>query len=65
MKEVTIIFNSGAKVSFKANEFGGSKNGFGELVSVDWNCDGLSEYPLRINIDHIDAIMVKEMEGTE
>jgi len=65
MKNVTILFKSGASISFKANEFDGTKNGFGQLITLNWDCKGLNKYPARINIDNVDAIMVEEVEVDE
>lgn len=63
MKKVSIIFKSGATVTFDTREFSIKKNGFGELMSVEWDSKGLSEYPLRINLENIDAILVKRIGG--
>lgn len=65
MKSVSITFKSGAKVTFKTREFTVAKNSFGELTEVKWDSKGLSEYPLRINLDNIDAILIKETEDEQ
>lgn len=62
MKIVSITFKSGAKVTFETRDFSVTKS-HGGLKKVRWDSKGLSEYPLRINLDNIDAILIKEKEA--
>ncbi|MCC2378565.1 hypothetical protein LKM00_14015 [Bacillus wiedmannii] len=61
MKEVTLVFKSGAKASFTANEFKTLKSGFGAIAQVEWDTEGLNEHLLHLSNCNVDAIFVKEI----
>ncbi|MEH7462751.1 hypothetical protein V7166_11920 [Bacillus thuringiensis] len=61
MKEVTFLFKSGATLEFVANSFNVLRNGFGEVLSVEWDCEGLEYFPAHVNTESVDAILVKEL----
>ncbi|MEN1934994.1 hypothetical protein AAIE21_05125 [Paenibacillus sp. 102] len=65
MKEVTVIFKSGATASFTANEFKTFKNGFGAMSQVEWNTEGLNKHLLHLNDCNVDAIFVEYPEEKE
>ncbi|TKI22580.1 hypothetical protein FC683_26690 [Bacillus cereus] len=61
MKEVTLVFKSGAKVSFTANEFKTIKNGFGAIAEVKWDTEGLNKHLHHLNDCNVDAIFVEDI----
>jgi len=63
MHEVTIIFKSGAKTRFWANTVNVQRNGFG-ITNLAWDCEDHDLYPLHLNVDNIDAIMINDKEET-
>lgn len=64
MKEVTLIFKSGAKVSFTAAQFKTFNNSFGALSKIEW--EGITgKVPLHIGMSNIDAIFVEEIAEKE
>lgn len=64
MKEVTLIFKSGAKVSFMAAQFKTFNNSFGALSKIEW--EGITgKVPLHIGMSNIDAIFVEEIAEKE
>lgn len=65
MKEVTLIFKSGAKVSFTAAQFKTFNNSFGSLSTIEWE-GATGKVPLHIGVSSIDAIFVEDIpeEGT-
>ncbi|MEX0415298.1 hypothetical protein [Bacillus sp. C30] len=60
MKEVTLVFKSGATASFTANEFKTFKNGFGALAKIEWNTTGLNKHLLHLSNCNVDAIFVED-----
>ncbi|MBG9838391.1 MULTISPECIES: YqaI family protein [Bacillus cereus group] len=64
MKEVTLVFKSGAKVSFTAAQFKTFNNSFGALSKIEW--EGITgKVPLHIGMSNIDAIFVEEIAEKE
>ncbi|OBZ60064.1 hypothetical protein BAQ45_11395 [Bacillus pacificus] len=64
MKEVTLVFKSGAKVSFTAAQFKTFNNSFGALSKIEW--EGITgKVPLHIGMSNIDAIFVEEIAEEE
>ncbi len=64
MKEVTVIFKSGAKASFTVEEFATFKNGFGALTKIEYT--GANEkVPFHIGLSNIDAIFVEDIPEEE
>ncbi|MEK4501793.1 hypothetical protein [Bacillus sp. FSL R12-0069] len=43
MKEVTVVFKSGAKASFTVEQFKTFRNDFVTIGKVVWNTDGISK----------------------
>ncbi|WP_263701488.1 YqaI family protein [Bacillus thuringiensis] len=64
MKEVTLVFKSGAKVSFTAAQFKTFKNNFGFLSTIEWE-GATGKVPLHIGVSSIDAIFVEEIAEKE
>lgn len=64
MKEVTLVFKSGAKVSFTAAQFKTFKNNFGFLSTIEWE-GATGKVPLHIGVSSIDAIFVEDIGGKE
>ncbi|PEK39307.1 hypothetical protein CN586_28950 [Bacillus toyonensis] len=64
MKEITLIFKSGAKASFTAAQFKTFKNNFGFLSTIEW-AGATGKVPLHIGVSSIDAIFVKDINGKE
>lgn len=64
MKEVTLVFKSGAKVSFIAAQFKTFKNNFGFLSTIEWE-GATGKIPLHIGVSSIDAIFVEEIAEKE
>lgn len=62
MKEVMVLFKSGAKIYFNVNDLNITRNGFGELIELEWNCQDLKTMPLWLNIANIDAIITTDLE---
>ncbi|PEJ78808.1 YqaI family protein [Bacillus wiedmannii] len=55
MKEVTLIFKSGATASFTVEQFKTFKNNFGSLSKIEY--EGAAEkVPFHISVSNIDAI---------
>ena len=64
MKEVTLVFKSGAKVSFTAEQFKTFNNSFGALSKIEW--EGITgKVPLHIGMSNIDAIFVEDITEEE
>ncbi|EOW9529858.1 hypothetical protein ACO11K_003622 [Bacillus cytotoxicus] len=64
MKEVTVIFKSGATASFTVEEFATFKNGFGALTKIEYT--GANEkVPFHIGLSNIDAIFVEDIAEKE
>ncbi|KIP25388.1 YqaI family protein [Bacillus thuringiensis] len=64
MKEVTVIFKSGATASFTVEEFATFKNGFGALTKIEYT--GANEkVPFHIGLSNIDAIFVEDHDEKE
>lgn len=64
MKEVTLVFKSGAKASFTVEQFKTFKNNFGALSEIDW--DGATgKVPFYIEASNIDAIFVEDIVEEE
>ncbi|PTC15409.1 YqaI family protein [Bacillus wiedmannii] len=66
MKEVTLVFKSGAKANFTADQFKTIINGFGSIEKIEWDTKGLSKQLVHLNKHNIDAIFVEDIpeEGT-
>lgn len=64
MKEVTLVFKSGAKVSFTAAQFSTFKNSFGFLSTIEWE-GAIGRVPVHIGVSSIDAIFVEDIAGKE
>ncbi|PGW44790.1 YqaI family protein [Bacillus thuringiensis] len=64
MKEVTLVFKSGAKVSFTAEQFKTFKNNFGFLSTIEWE-GATGKVPLHIGVSSIDAIFVEDIAEKE
>ncbi|MEB9828420.1 hypothetical protein P4K68_27895 [Bacillus cereus] len=64
MKEVTVIFKSGATVSFTAKEFATFKNGFGSLTKIEY-AGANGKIPFHIGLSNIDAIFVEDIAKKE
>ncbi|MGG5805307.1 YqaI family protein [Bacillus mycoides] len=64
MKEVTLFFKSGAKVSFTAAQFKTFKNNFGFLTTIEWE-GATGKVPLHISASSIDAIFVEDIAEKE
>ncbi|MBE5089577.1 hypothetical protein IGI03_16245 [Bacillus thuringiensis] len=64
MKEVTVIFKSGATVSFTAKEFATFKNGFGSLTKIEY-AGANEKIPFHIGLSNIDAIFVEDIAEEE
>ncbi|HDR7704599.1 TPA: hypothetical protein QCX91_002184 [Bacillus thuringiensis] len=65
MKEVTLVFKSGAKVSFTAAQFKTIINGFGSLTKIELDTKGLSKQLVHLNKHNIDAIFVEDIAEKE
>ncbi|MGE7881664.1 hypothetical protein [Bacillus sp. NPDC094077] len=61
MKKVTVIFKSGATINFIAKEFKIGKDENGKTTAISWNCEGVKEYPVHIELENIDAILLEEV----
>lgn len=64
MKEVTLVFKSGAKVSFTAEQFKTFKNSFGFLSTIEWE-GATGKVPVHITSSSIDAIFVEDIDEKE
>ncbi|PEO16776.1 hypothetical protein [Bacillus wiedmannii] len=64
MKEVTLIFKSGAKVSFTAEQFKTITNGFGSLTKIEYT-GAATKVPFHISVSNIDAIFVEDIAEEE
>ncbi|OOZ97570.1 hypothetical protein CQZ91_13240 [Bacillus cereus] len=64
MKEVTLVFKSGAKVSFTAAQFKTFKNNFGFLSTIEWE-GAIGKVPVHIASSNIDAIFVEDIAEKE
>ncbi|MCU5596761.1 YqaI family protein [Bacillus wiedmannii] len=64
MKEVTLVFKSGAKVSFTAAQFKTFKNSFGFLSTIEWE-GAIGKVPVHIASSNIDAIFVEDIAEEE
>ena len=64
MKEVTLVFKSGAKVSFTAEQFKTITNGFGSLTKIEYT-GAATKVPFHISVSNIDAIFVEEIVEEE
>ncbi|KAA0762972.1 hypothetical protein [Bacillus sp. SH5-2] len=60
MKEVTLVFKSGAKVSFTAEQFKTITNGFGSLTKIEYT-GAATKVPFHISVCNIDAIFVEDI----
>ncbi|BCC08487.1 hypothetical protein BCM0060_4750 [Bacillus cereus] len=63
MKEVTLVFKSGAKVSFTAEQFKTITNGFGSLTKIEYT-GAATKVPFHISVS-IDAIFVEDIAEEE
>ncbi|MRB58063.1 hypothetical protein GH880_10915 [Bacillus thuringiensis] len=64
MKEVTLIFKSGAKASFKVEQFKTFKNSFGFLSGIEYE-GATGNVPFHIGVSNIDAIFVEDIAEKE
>ncbi|TDT83129.1 YqaI-like protein [Bacillus sp. AG1163] len=64
MKEVTLVFKSGAKVSFTAEQLKTITNGFGSLTKIEYT-GAATKVPFHISVSNIDAIFVEEIVEEE
>lgn len=64
MKEVTLVFKSGAKVSFTAEQFKTIMNGFGSLTKIEYT-GAATKVPFHISVSNIDAIFVEDINEKE
>ncbi|PGT52308.1 hypothetical protein COD86_28460 [Bacillus cereus] len=64
MKEVTLIFKSGVKVSFTAEQFKTFKNSFGFLSGIEYE-SATGKVPFHIGVSNIDAIFVEDIDKKE
>ncbi|AWC31837.1 hypothetical protein TU51_04810 [Bacillus cytotoxicus] len=64
MKEVTMIFKSGAKASFTVEQFSTFKNSFGFLSGIEWE-GATGKVPFHIGVSSIDAIFVEDVDEKE
>lgn len=64
MKKVTLVFKSGAKVSFTAAQFKTFINSFGALSTIEWE-GATGKVPVHIASSNIDAIFVEEIAEKE
>ncbi|TCW58973.1 YqaI-like protein [Bacillus thuringiensis] len=55
-----MVFKSGAKVSFTAEQFKTITNGFGSLTKIEYT-GAATKVPFHISVSNIDAIFVKEI----
>lgn len=58
MKEVTVIFKSGATANFTVEEFKTFKNGFSALSKVEWT-GANPKVPMYMSLSNVDAIFVE------
>lgn len=64
MKEVTLVFKSGAKASFTVEQFKTFKNSFGFLSGIEYE-GATPTVPFHISVSNIDAIFVEDIGGKE
>ncbi|EOO62745.1 hypothetical protein IKE_05611 [Bacillus cereus VD196] len=64
MKEVTLVFKSGAKASFTVEQFKTFKNSFGFLSGIEYE-GATPKVPFHISVSNIDAIFVEDIGGKE
>ncbi|MEW9578113.1 hypothetical protein U9K47_22640 [Bacillus toyonensis] len=64
MKEITLVFKSGAKVSFTAAQFKTFKNSFGFLSGIEYK-GATGKVPFHIGVSNIDAIFVEDINEKE
>jgi hypothetical protein len=64
LKEVTLVFKSGAKVSFTAEQFKTITNGFGSLTKIEYTGTA-TKVPFHISVSNIDAIFVEDIDEKE
>ncbi|MGH0792236.1 YqaI family protein [Bacillus cereus] len=64
MKEVTLVFKSGAKASFTVEQFKTFKNSFGCLSGIEYE-GATGKVPFHIGVSSIDAIFVEDIGGKE
>ncbi|PHG60674.1 YqaI family protein [Bacillus toyonensis] len=64
MKEVTLVFKSGATVSFTAEQFKTFKNNFGFLSGIEYK-GAIGKVPFHIGVSNIDAIFVEDIAEKE
>ncbi|MDR5045538.1 hypothetical protein FNE59_07535 [Bacillus thuringiensis] len=64
MKEVTLVFKSGAKASFTVEQFKTFKNSFGFLSGIEYE-GATPTVPFHISVSNIDAIFVEDIAEKE
>ncbi|QWG87186.1 YqaI family protein [Bacillus mycoides] len=64
MKEVTVVFKSGAKTSFTVEQFKTITNGFGSLTKIEYK-GATNKEPFHISVSSIDAIFVEDIPEEE
>ncbi|WP_144505943.1 YqaI family protein [Bacillus mycoides] len=61
MKEVTLVFKSGAKTTFTVEQFKTITNGFGSLSKIEYE-GAANKVPFHISVSSIDAIFVEDID---
>ncbi|MGE8013258.1 hypothetical protein [Bacillus mycoides] len=64
MKEVTVVFKSGAKASFTVEQFKTITNGFGSLTKIEYK-GAANKVPFHISVSNIDAIFVEDIKEAD
>ncbi|WP_141481351.1 hypothetical protein, partial [Bacillus thuringiensis] len=64
MKEVTLVFKSGAKATFTVEQFKTFKNSFGFLSGIEYE-GATPTVPFHISVSNIDAIFVEDIAEKE
>ncbi|MGG0754230.1 hypothetical protein [Brevibacillus laterosporus] len=60
MKEVTILFSSGAQIQFNAVEFSVSKNPVGGFKGFSWTDSALGPQIARIKPENVDNVVIED-----
>jgi len=59
VKQAEITFKSGATIAFNVNDLTvHHSRTSGDLVGIDWDCEGLSRWPLSIHPAEVAAIVI-------
>ncbi|WP_019123621.1 hypothetical protein [Brevibacillus massiliensis] len=65
MKKITIVFSSGAIQEFVVESLSLTRNGFGQLIEVEWKGAKGQKTPMRINLDNVDGIFSEDMPAED